>query len=279
MVRVIATDLDGTLLRPKKKYSLVEKENKKYIKDFYGDIVLVSGRTPKFCAKICKCLKIHHNFIALNGAVIVKEGKVIYRQSMKKTSLINLIDFIKQNYNNFEILIMDKYDKIYSYSSKSKMSSKLKHLKHAVKNGKLHDKIITGNKKAKKILTDHTEIYKIIIYSDCSDDMHNLISHKFKDHFSFFPSDHSIEISPIGTNKGEALQYLINTTKVKKDEVYVVGDGSNDISMFDLFKNSFAIENAPNYVKIKAKHTISKFSDLKTFTQLNNNFIEDKNEL
>ena len=58
----------------------VDKENKKFIKDFYGDVVLVSGRSPKFCAKICNCLHIHHNFISLNGAIIVKEGKVIYLQ-------------------------------------------------------------------------------------------------------------------------------------------------------------------------------------------------------
>ena len=31
MVRVIATDLDGTLLNPKKKFSLVEKSYRKYI--------------------------------------------------------------------------------------------------------------------------------------------------------------------------------------------------------------------------------------------------------
>ena len=78
MVRVIATDLDGTLLTPRKKFTLVAKENKDYLKNFYGDIVLVSGRNPRFCAKICNCLKIHHNFVALNGALIVKNGNVIY---------------------------------------------------------------------------------------------------------------------------------------------------------------------------------------------------------
>ena len=85
MKKILLFDLDGTLLKPKRKFSLVEKENRKFIKEFYGDIVLNSGRSPKFCAKICNKLKIEHNFISLNGAIIVKNGNVIYRQSMKKT--------------------------------------------------------------------------------------------------------------------------------------------------------------------------------------------------
>ena len=276
MVKVIATDLDGTLLRPKRKFFLVEKENKKYIKDFYGDIVLVSGRSPKFCAKICNCLKIQHNFIGLNGAIIVKNGNVIYRQSIKKIALTSLLEFVESYYDKFELLLFDKYDRIICYSPQSKKQIKRKYSRHAIKNWRLHDKIIVSNKIAKKTLNDSTDIYKAIIYSKNCEDMGNLLSKEFKEHFSFFIDSDSIEISPNGVNKGEALQYLINTTNVNNDEVYVVGDGSNDISMFNLFENSFAMENSQNNVKSKAKYTINKFSDLSKYTKLNNNFIEEK---
>ena len=46
MVRVIATDLDGTLLKPKKKFSLIEKENYnfgKYLSGFAKKVVLVGS--------------------------------------------------------------------------------------------------------------------------------------------------------------------------------------------------------------------------------------------
>jgi len=68
------------------------------------------------------------------------------------------------------------------------------------------------------------------------------------------------------------LKYLIDTTKVKYNEVFVVGDGNNDLSMFELFSNSFAIEDSSNKLKIKAKHTIKKFSDIEKYTKLNDNF-------
>lgn len=276
MVKVIATDLDGTLLKPKKKFLLIDKENKKYIKDFYGDIVITSGRSPKFCAKICNCLKIHHNFIALNGAIIVKEGKIIFSQSMKKTALSSLLNFLDENYKEFEFLIFNKYDEIISYSPISKRKRKTKHFKHALKNVRLHDKIIISNSKAKKLLNDNTEIYKAIIYNKNCEDINYQLKSKYKDHFNFFANSHSIEISPIGVSKGEALQYLINTTKLKNDEIYVVGDSSNDLSMFNLFENSFVMENAKNEIKTKAKHIIKKFCELKNYTKLNNNFMEEE---
>lgn len=278
MIKVIATDLDGTLLAPKKKRSLIDKENKKFVKNFYGDIVLVSGRNPIFCAKICNKLKIQHNFISLNGAVIVKNGIAIYRQSMKKTALLELVEFLESYYSNFEILIFDKYDNITSYSPMKKRIIKKKHKKHARKNGKLHNKIIISNKKSIKLLNDSTDIYKIILYSDNIDDMSILLKEKYNEHFSFFESGHSIEICPIGVNKGAALKYLINTTKVKESEVYVVGDSANDIPMFDMFENSFIMNSAPDYVKIHTKYSLDKFSDLNKYTKMNDNFLGDEHE-
>jgi Cof subfamily protein (haloacid dehalogenase superfamily) len=276
MVKVIATDLDGTLLDTNSKFSLINKESKQFIKDFYGDIVIVSGRSPKFCAKICDSLKIHHNFIALNGAIIVKEGGVIYRQSMKKIAANAMIEFIDSYYTNYEILIFDKYDKIYSYSPIKKAKLKFEHFKHSIKNIKQNDKIIVNNKKAKKLLNSQTDIYKMIIYSTNCEDMFSLLKKEFKDYFNFFLTNHSIEIAPFGISKGDSLQYLINTTKLKNEDIIVVGDSSNDISLFQKFENSFAMESADTYTKSFAQKSISKFSDLRKYTKLNNNFKEEK---
>lgn len=271
MVRVIATDLDGTLLKPKRKFSLVEKENKKFIQEFYGDIVLNSGRSPKFCAKVCNKLKIEHNFIALNGAIIVKNGNVIYRQSMKKTILNNLLDYIDQNYDDYEFLIFDKYDKITCYTP-TQAKVKRKYLKFRLKSGNLCDKITVNNKKAIKYLKDKTEIYKIIIYYKNTEDMAGLLKENFNEHFELYVNNHSIEISPIGVSKGAALKYLIDTTEVKSNEVYVVGDSINDISMFKIFENSFLIKSSDTGLKTQVKYVIDKFSDLSEYTRLNKNF-------
>lgn len=275
MIKVIATDLDGTLLDSKAKYSLINKENKKFIKDFYGDIVLVSGRSPKFCAKVCSCLNIQHNFVALNGAVIVKNGSIIYAQSMKKTILSNLLNYLNENYTNFEFIIFDKYDDITVYTAYDIKETKKKYKKLRHQRGKLQDITKINNKLVDIYLNEtNIDIYKVLIYADFQmDDVGQHLKEKYGEHFSFCITDHSIEISPFGVNKGEALQYLISTTKVKSDEVFVVGNGINDIPMFEKFRNSFFINNKNTKAKIKAKHVINSFSDLKRFTKMNDNFL------
>lgn len=275
MIKVIATDLDGTLLKPKKKFSLVEKNNRKFIQNFYGDVVISSGRRAKFCAKVCNKLKIQHNFIALNGSVIVKNGKIIYTQSLKKTILNNILIFLENNYDDFEFLTYDRYDKITCYTNKKASKVRFKYLKSFIKLGRLCEKIKVNNNIVKSQLNDNTEIYKVIIYNNNIEDIANILKEKFSDHFEFFVSSHSIEISPKGVNKGEALKYLLKTTKVKKDEVFVVGDAESDISMFENFENSFLVLNNDNYLKIKTKYNIEKFSDLDKYTRLNNNFLEE----
>lgn len=275
MIKVIATDLDGTLLNPKNKHALVDKKNKKFIKSFYGDTVLVTGRNPKFCAKVCNCLGIQHNFVALNGAIIVKNGSIIYSQSMKKIILANLLQYLNDNYTDFEFIIFDKYDDITIYTAYDKKETKRKYKKLRHKNGKLQDIMKINNDLVNVYLNEtNIDIYKTLIYADFNmEDVGSHLEKKYGDHFSFIISDHSIEICPKGVNKGDGLQYLLSTTKVKNDEVFVVGDSVNDISMFEKFKNSFFINSGNIAAKVKANHVINNFSELSNFTKMNDNFL------
>ena len=47
MIKLLATDLDGTLFYPKRKFTLMTRKNAKFLKDFYnagGKVMLVTGR-------------------------------------------------------------------------------------------------------------------------------------------------------------------------------------------------------------------------------------------
>jgi len=57
------------------------------------------------------------------------------------------------------------------------------------------------------------------------------------------------EIMPKGINKGLMLKKIMVREKINKDQVMVFGDGENDISMMELVKHSYAMENAMDSVK------------------------------
>ena len=71
-----------------------------------------------------------------------------------------------------------------------------------------------------------------------------------------------LDISPIGINKGTAILELAQSIGVSEDEICVVGDNENDMSMFDVIADSYCMDHAPKYVLDKAKHIVTQVADI-----------------
>lgn len=71
----------------------------------------------------------------------------------------------------------------------------------------------------------------------------------------------SLEILNINASKGTALDHIMDAYGISKNEVLVIGDGNNDVTMFELTNNSVAMGNASDYVKSKAKHVTQNIED------------------
>lgn len=63
-----------------------------------------------------------------------------------------------------------------------------------------------------------------------------------------------VEIFPKGINKVNQLRYLVDKYSISLDDLYVFGDGENDIEMLKYSKNSYAPENALASAKKVAKY-------------------------
>lgn len=64
----------------------------------------------------------------------------------------------------------------------------------------------------------------------------------------------SLEMLSKKSSKANSLEYVMNYYKLNKDEVLAIGDGNNDISMFQLVENSVAMGNAKESVKKYARY-------------------------
>lgn len=67
----------------------------------------------------------------------------------------------------------------------------------------------------------------------------------------------NIELNDRKATKGLMLQDYCRLKGIAMNEVVVMGDGLNDVSMFELFEHSVAMENAENEIKAKAKYIVS----------------------
>ena len=105
MYKLIAIDLDGTLLNS---YGEITNENKQAIKyaiDKGVQVVLASGRDPGTMKKISLELGINNYLIAGNGASVydIKLDKNIYESFIEKEKALQIIKLCKENSIFFNI--------------------------------------------------------------------------------------------------------------------------------------------------------------------------------
>ena len=68
--------------------------------------------------------------------------------------------------------------------------------------------------------------------------------------------DGIFELTKQSVNKGFSLQWLCDELKINKKEVAVFGDGGNDLELLEQFPNSYAPKNAKPEAKLRAKSII-----------------------
>ena len=92
------------------------------------------------------------------------------------------------------------------------------------------------------------------------------INKQLRSNFPSLESSWSIivnEITPKGCNKGDGLVEYCRKLNINHDDVYVVGDSGNDISMFNAFhEHSYCMAHAYPSVKKYAKHVITRVHKL-----------------
>ena len=89
-------------------------------------------------------------------------------------------------------------------------------------------------------------------------------SKKFTD-FAFSWAGEAIEISAKDCTKANGIKNYINLLGIDKNEVAVIGDSGNDISMFSEFQNSFCMDHAPLSVSKYANNVIKRVSNLSKY--------------
>lgn len=124
--------------------------------------------------------------------------------------------------------------------------------------------VLTRNESLDDLLNKQLEIRKIIVFHpdrEVNDRNREQLIKEFPGLSIVSSYPENIEINAKDAKKGKALEVAIEKLGFTKDEVAVFGDGLNDISMFELFPNSYAPTNAEYEVKKEAKEIIPSNND------------------
>lgn len=73
-------------------------------------------------------------------------------------------------------------------------------------------------------------------------------------HMKLYTINDNIEITDINAQKGIILEKVTKKMGIDKKDVMILGDSFNDYSMFEIFEESVAMENAISEIKKIAKY-------------------------
>lgn len=270
MSKLIAIDLDGTLLNSFGEISTKNKEKLVEAHEKGAEVVLASGRTTESILNFATELGICNYLISGNGAIVydIKKQKILTNKFMKKNRLLEVIKTCEESgiyYNIYteEAVITKslKYNTLF-YSKENEKKSDDKKTKIEIiediykyveerekcdytkvticaESFEMFSNVIEKLKEIKNVeVLDVSRMTKKII--KCGDDEIKL---------EYFYT----EISNENVNKWTAIEYLMKILNIDKKDVIAIGDNINDKEMLSHAEVGVATGNSNPEIKKIAK--------------------------
>ena len=108
MSKLLAVDLDGTPLYPKKLFRCISRRNCKFLQNWYDKgnrIVLITSRSASFIDRLTKEIKRPFDYIAVGSAQICVDGKIIRDISMDNKAIVEILNTINKQYHPVAFLM------------------------------------------------------------------------------------------------------------------------------------------------------------------------------
>ena len=250
MYKLIAIDLDGTILDS---YGEVSENTKRILKETTKKgtkIIIASGRTIDSIKAIADEISTDKFIIAGNGSIIydLQEKNIIYEKYIPKSKALNIIKICEDNSITYSVythntIVADslKYNILYYYKQNLKKEPTKKTNITIVPNIYDYVKNMNNEKVMKIFICDkHQSVFNSILKRfneiegieilDVSHMSRKIISNGSKDvALEYFYT----EISEKNVDKWYALEYLINKLNIDKTEVISIGDNINDLKMIE----------------------------------------------
>lgn len=250
MIKLIASDLDGTLLLDGAQtlnpevYDLIIQLKEKGIR-----FVAASGRQLASQHKLFEPIKEEIDYVAENGGVYSYNGESFPTTEIPRDLAFRITDAIaaipgcRTVVSCMESCYILEGDPLFAY-----------HLVHTMNN-------VTTEVASFRDIT--TPILKIAFF--IQENVHAVakqLSEQFQEEIKVVTSGNEwIDFIPFDTNKAAALSILMKRYGVTSQEVIAFGDQENDLEMLALAGTSYAMSSAKDMVKAHANKIATRVED------------------
>ena len=274
MYKLIAVDLDGTLLNS---YGTISEENRKAIKKVQKEgvkVVLASGRTTNSVKSLAEELGGNEYIICGNGSLIydLKKDEIIYDKFIDKNKALQIIQICEQNsiyYNVYteDMVIAKTLDNnvlFYHQENSNKPDSKKTKI-NLVDNIYEYVKNLEGKNILKFTISDKSSI----IFNSIIKKLRNIrnidvldVAHMSRKMIKSGTEEVSLEyyyteITSENVDKWNAIEWLSEKLEIEKEEIMAIGDNINDKLMIENAGLGVAMGNSDPLIKEIADKTVA----------------------
>lgn len=250
MYKLIAIDLDGTLLNS---YGVITENTKKIIKKVEEqgvNIILASGRPIDSIQAIANEIESKKYFIAGNGAIVydIEKDEIIYENCLKKQKVLEIIKICEENsigysiYTEKEILTTAlKYNVLYYHKENLKKPEDKKTKISIIQNMEEYIKNDNTSRYLKITVCDEDKI----VFDSIIRKLRNLkdievldVSHMARKTIKQGTEEIAVEyyyteISRKNVDKWNAIEFLAKKLEIDSKDIMAIGDNINDKQMIE----------------------------------------------
>ncbi len=244
---LVAIDIDGTLVTSENKLSVAVASLIRETQARGIGVTLVSGRAKMKMTPLLKELGLMLPYISSGGAHIIdplNNLTILYR-SLGQAETAEIVELARAAQVS---IISQEPDHLFYEGSVEELDQLIAVSKiDAIGVGDFQVEIL----RVDDVLQANADPSKITLYGE--PDLLLVIEKKLQllnlPIYLTYSVPTYLEITRSGVNKGEALKLLAAYLAVPLERILVIGDGQNDISMFEIAGMAVAMGNAPDEVK------------------------------
>lgn len=247
--KLIATDMDGTLLNTSGEVSTENKEALEKADQIGVKIVLSTGRLYKSAHYHSIKLGLNHPIISSNGALIHDiDGNVVYENLLSDEKLDKVLNKLEEYDIYYHLYTTDS---VYSKTLNMDMLKKY----YGDNNGNLIVEAVKFED-YKDILFKGNKFNKLVCIDTDGEKLRNLKGDLGKIKGIELTSSwiNNIEIMNENVSKKTAVEYLCNKYNMNSKDIFAIGDNGNDLEMIEFAGLGIAMGNAIEEVKRTANY-------------------------
>lgn len=258
MIKLIASDLDGTLLDEPNRISKINLDAIEYAYQKGAKFCFSTGRDLQ-SVKDISCLLKHKPVLLLgNGSEVYDEDENLVFQNLFNNKYLEEVCEIMNKHDVPHMIFTT--DGFYTTTNPVEVRRRFIERIGKIKNQEMAHIFATNMDKPCNNLVQIEDIQEFAktkkvlkvegfhYNSKPVEDVKKVLE-KFTELSHLSTGKNNVEVTNLTATKGLALKRYCEYANIKEDEVMVMGDSHNDLSMFEFFKYSFAPENSIQEIK------------------------------